>query len=336
MNSILSTILVFPLTLGGQVISSIPQAPIPLTPFYLSSQQSDVRTKLSSPAAMVVARSGNMYVFDDGNSRIVKLNARGTFITEFGQPGSGSGAVHRADLNDSMAVDPDENVYVTDLVNPKVQIFNSNGTFIRSFRLPFPVTSIAVNGKREIFVTPDTYRATQLIFVFSETGKFLRQFGDRPVRVSGSLARAVNQAVIACDAHNNLFVAFRSWPSIRKYSPDGTLLSETQFRIPSELIPDAQRNNYSLDFFATHADSSFVPPLITHSISVNGTGTGYLLLNAHSIVVFASNCQVMRQFHFQAPRERNNVFLRLVGSLNSATVYLLDTRSGEIYRALKL
>ncbi|MDX6290282.1 MAG: hypothetical protein QOH42_2081, partial [Blastocatellia bacterium] len=233
MNSILSTLVVLPLALTGQMISVIPQAPISLTPFYLSSQQSDVKTKLSAPAAIAVARSGNIYVFDDGNSRIVKLNPRGAFITEFGQPGSGSGAVHRADLNDSMAVDPDENVYVTDLVNPKVQIFNSNGAFNRSFRLPFPVTSIAVNGKREIFVTPDTYRATQLIFVFSETGKFLRQFGERPVRASGSLARAVNQAVIACDTHDNLFVAFRSWPVIRKYSPNGTLISENQFHIPS-------------------------------------------------------------------------------------------------------
>jgi hypothetical protein len=336
MNSAVSILLALPLVLAGQVISSIPESAIRLNPFYLSSQQNDVRAKLSAPAAIAVARSGNIYIFDDGNSRIVKLDARGRFISEFGQPGSGAGAVDRADLNDSIAVDQNENVYVSDPISPKVEVFSSNGTFLRSFRVPFPMTGIAVNRKHEVLLAIDTARPTQLIYVFSETGKFLRRFGERLVRRPGSLARAVNLAVIACDAQDNLFVAFRSWPLIRKYSPDGTLITENQFTVPSELISDAQRNNYSLDFFATHADSSFVPPLITHSISVNGTGPGYLLLNAHSVVVFALNGQVLRQFHFRAPRDRNNVFLRLVGSFNSRTVYFLDTRSAEIYNAQKL
>lgn len=336
MNSILTTLLVFPLALAGQGISSIPQAHIPLIPFYLSSQQDDVTAKLSGPAAIAVARSGNIYVFDDGNSRIVKLNDRGKFISEFGQPGSGSGAVQRGDLGDSIAVDQDENVYVNDPVNPKVQIFNSSGTFIRSFRIPFPVTSIAVNGKHEIFVTPDTYRATPLIFVFSETGKFLRRFGERLVTAPGNLARSVNKAVIAFDSKDNLFVAFRSWPVIRKYSASGTLINESQFQIPSELISETQRKNYSLDFIGKNPDSSFVLPFLTHSISINGSGLGYLLLNAHSIVVFASNCQVLRQFYFRAPRDRNNVFTRLVGTFHFRMLYLLDTRSGEIYKVRKL
>jgi hypothetical protein len=87
--------------------------------------------------------------------------------------------------------------------------------------------------------------------------------------------------VAVCDTNDDLFVAFRSWPLIRKYSPEGKLISENQFTIPSELIPDSQRKNYSLDFFAKYPDNAFIPPIITHSISINGRGTGYLLLNAH-------------------------------------------------------
>jgi hypothetical protein len=337
MNAILSITLIYRLVLALQVISSIPEGQIRLSPVYLSSQPKDARLKLAGPAAIVVGRSGNVYVFDDGNSRIVKLDPRGKFIAEFGQADSGPGAVRPGGLNDSIAVDQDENVYVSEPGAPRVSIFGSDGRFLRSFRLPFPSTSIAVNRKREIFLTPDTARPTELIYVFSDTGKFLRRFGERLIKSPGSLARNINIAVAACDANDNLFVAFRSWPLIRKYSPEGELISENQFTIPSELIPDSQRKNYSLDFFAKYPDSAFIPPLITHSISINGRGTGYLLLNAHSIVVFAPSGKVSKQFHFRAPRDRANLFIRVATSLNAkAPIYFLDTHSGEIYATANL
>ena len=250
MNTILSLTLLCHLALAVQAISAIPEAQIRLSPFYLSSQQQEARLKLAAPAGIAASRSGNVYVFDDGNSRIVKLDARGKFIGEFGQPDSGSGAVRPGGLNDSIAVDEDENVYVNDPRSPKILIFSSNGTFMRSFRLPFPATSIAVNRKREIFLTPDTTRSTELIYVFAETGTFLRRFGERLITSPGSLARHMNIAVATCDANDNLLVAFRSWPLIRKYSPDGKLISENQFTIPSELINESQRKDYSLEFFA--------------------------------------------------------------------------------------
>jgi hypothetical protein len=329
---VLLIFLVLRVAVFGQVISSIPEASLQLTPFYLSSQQRDVKLKLSSPAAIAIAASGNIYVFDDGNSRIVKLNPNGSFMAEFGQPGTGAGAVNRADLNDSIAVDKDENVYVTDPVTPRVLIFNSAGTFVRSFRSPFPMTSIAVNSQREVFLATATPRQPELIYVFSDHGKFLRKFGERLVKGHGSLARAVNHAYITCDARDNLYVAFRSWPEIRKYSPAGVLVTQGQFHVPSQLVKDSQRASFSLDFFARYPDSSFMPPLITHSITVDRRGRGYLLLNAHSIVVFSSNCQIIKQFHFNPPRVGYNTFLRLATGPNSKQVYLIDTRSGEIYR----
>jgi hypothetical protein len=337
MSTIFSIALIWRLAFTVQTISAVPEAPIRLSPVYLSSQQEDARLKLTAPAAIAVGRSGNLYVFDDGKSRIVKLDRHGRVLAEFGQPDSGPGAVRPGGLNDSIAVDEDENVYVSDPATPKVLIFSSNGTFQRSFRLPFPSMAIAVNRKREIFLTPDTTRSTELIYVFSDTGKFLRRFGERLIKAPGNLARKMNVAVVACDADDNLFVAFRSWPVIRKYSPAGELISENQFTIPSELIGESQRKNYSLDFFAKHPDSAFMPPLITHSISIDARGTGYLLLNAHSIVAFGPSGKVTKQFHFRAPRDRENIFIRLVTSPTAKTpAYLLDTRSGEIYEASKL
>ena len=155
MNTLFLITLIWRLALAVQTISAIPEARVPLTPVYLSSQQKDAKLKLAAPAAIAVGRSGNLYVFDDGNSRIVKLDPRGKFIAEFGQPASGPGAVRPGGLNDSIAVDEDENVYVSDPGTPRILIFSSEGRFQRSFRLPFPSTSIAVNRRREILFTPD-------------------------------------------------------------------------------------------------------------------------------------------------------------------------------------
>lgn len=334
MKTILLITFIWHSVLAMQSIAAIQEAKVPLTPVYLSSQQRDSKLKLAAPAAIAVGRSGNVYVFDDGNSRIVKLDPRGKFIAAFGQPDSGPGALRPGGLNASIAVDDDENVYVSDPVTPKILIFSSDGRLQRSFRLPFPSTSITVNRKREIFLTPDAARAIELVYVFSDTGKFLRRFGERLIKSSGNLARNINVAVAACDGKDNLFVAFRSWPVIRKYSPDGKLTNENQFTIPSELIPDSQRKHYSLDFFAKYPNSAFIPPIITHSISINGGGTGYLLLNAHSIVVFNQSGKVSRQFRFRAPRDRENIFIRVVASPNARVpAYFLDNRSGEIYAA---
>lgn len=331
----MSTILSITL-LAVQVIAAIPDAQIKLKPVYLSSQQ-ESKLKLSGPAAMAVARSGNIYVFDDGNSRVVRLDSSGKFMAQFGQPGNGPEAIERAGLNDSIAVDENENIYVSDPATPKVLIFSSDGTFQRSFRVPFPMTSIAVNKKREIFLTADTPRSTELIYVFSETGKYLRRFGEKLIKSPGNLARNMNIAVAACDANDNLFVAFRSWPLIRRYSPEGKLISENQFTIPAELVKEGQRKYYSLEFVAQYPDSSFMPPLVTHSISISGNGTGYLLLNAHSIVIFAPSGRVTKQFRFRAPRDRDNVFIRLVAVPKAkAPTYLLDIRSGEIYETSAL
>jgi hypothetical protein len=336
MKSILLGLLLFPAMIFGQANSSKPASSLQLSPFYLSSRQSDLRKKLSAPAAIAVAQSGNIYVFDDGNSRIVKLDRQGRFINEFGQPGSGAGQVQSGGLGDSIAVDREENVYVVDPVNPKVQIFNSKGQFVRNFRVPFPVSGIAVSSKGEVFLAADTGRPIALIFVFTSAGKYVRSFGERLIGKPGGLARSVNQAIIACDPNDNILVAFRSWPLLRKYSGDGKLVAEAQFKIPSGLLTESQSRNYSLEFFAAHPDSAFALPLLSHSISTSHAGIGYLLLNGHNVVVIGTGGQVLKQLDLRAPTKSDNLFIRIGAGSNSNECYLLDIKSSGIYRASKL
>ncbi|HEY6730094.1 MAG TPA: hypothetical protein VI039_03620 [Solirubrobacterales bacterium] len=104
--------------------------------------------------------TGNVYIADGGNNRVVVFNASGTFLRAFGQdvvssgpgnsgtgieiciPANGdvckagtTGATGGALSNpQGLAVDQSTgNVYVTDQNNLRVQQFDANGTFLRAF-----------------------------------------------------------------------------------------------------------------------------------------------------------------------------------------------------------
>lgn len=313
---------------AATLAQAAPKGTARLSPFYLSARQPDVRHRLSSPGAFAVTRTGQVYVFDDGNSRIVKLDAAGRFLMEFGLPGSGAGQVTPGGLSDALAVDQYDNLFVIDPVNPRVQIFNPQGQFVRSFRVPFAVDGIAVNSAGEIFLSVNSARPVALVYVFSNTGAFLRTVGERIIKTPGSLPRALNQTVLAFDAQDDLYVAFRSWPLIRKYSSAGKLLAESTYQIPPGLLGEAEARNYSLDFFATHPNASYALPLLAHSISVTQAGGCFILLNGHTLFKLNRGGQVVRESHFGADADRR-LFIRVAGG-SASSLYLLDIRTGSI------
>src|SRR5207247_3736753 len=92
--------------------------------------------------------SGNVYVVDAVNHRIVKFDANGTFLTAWGSKGSGYGQFDEAF---GVATDRSGHVYVADAGNERIQKFDLNGTFLtawgslgsgdRQFKLPYGVAA---------------------------------------------------------------------------------------------------------------------------------------------------------------------------------------------------
>ena len=75
--------------------------------------------------------SGNVYVADYGNHRIVKLGPGGAFLAAWGRPdlrpGTGNGEFN---LPYDVEVAPDGTVWVTDTANHRVQWFTQDGEFL--------------------------------------------------------------------------------------------------------------------------------------------------------------------------------------------------------------
>ncbi len=71
--------------------------------------------------------AGNIFVTDGyGNSRVVKYDKNGRFITSAGTKGSAPGQLN---LPHSMATDAKGNVYVADRTNRRIQVFDNDLTF---------------------------------------------------------------------------------------------------------------------------------------------------------------------------------------------------------------
>ena len=83
------------------------------------------------PAVLAFLPDGSFYLGDGyWNSRIIKYNADGEYMLEWGELGSGPG---QFDLVHGVAVDRDRRVYVGDRTNNRIQIFTENGDFIEEW-----------------------------------------------------------------------------------------------------------------------------------------------------------------------------------------------------------
>ena len=97
------------------------------------------------PADIAFGPNDELYVADGyGNSRVVKYDAEGSFVTTWGTPGSAPGEF---DLVHSVAVDSQGNVYASDRENNRIQIFDAEGNLLRMWT--------HLGATQNIFITPD-------------------------------------------------------------------------------------------------------------------------------------------------------------------------------------
>ena len=88
------------------------------------------------------------FFISDGytNTRVMKFDANGKFLMQWGTPGTGNSqfnTVHAIDI------DRDRKVYVSDRGNGRIQIFDENGKYPRSVRRPAPAAARDDHRRRQ-------------------------------------------------------------------------------------------------------------------------------------------------------------------------------------------
>lgn len=166
----------------------------------------------NSPVALSKDASGDIYVADMSNNRIVKIDQSGNLIEKFGSLGSGNGEF---DTPFGVAIDNNGNILVADTANYRIQKFDSNWNFITSwgsfgdgpgeFGLP---REIGIDSQNRYHVCDEFHDRIQ---VFDQNGNFLYEYGGRGTangkfRLPQGIAikqDPTGDKVYVCDTFNN-------------------------------------------------------------------------------------------------------------------------------------
>ncbi|MCK4766571.1 MAG: hypothetical protein KAW12_30540 [Candidatus Aminicenantes bacterium] len=169
--------------------------------------------------------SGNFYVLDGKNFRIVKFDRNWRYLLEFGRKGQGPGEFSMFTFD--MDVDKAGNVYVLDYMQRRVEIFAASGKVSGGFKLP---------GKRAMYLrvlssgnmvkknTIDKEEDKSLLTIVNKEGKVQSRFGTVFPPQGQIEVGYINDARLDVDGSDNIYVTFLFENRIEKYSPQGKLL----------------------------------------------------------------------------------------------------------------
>jgi len=208
--------------------------------------------EFSSPSAIAMDPSGNIYVADTNNNRIQKFTHNGNFIAKWGTKGIED---VQFDRPLGIAVDSAGNVYVADTYNNRIQKFKSNGEFITKwgsigsgdgqFNQP---SGIAIDALNNIYVA-DSYN--NRIQKFDSNGDFLTKWGargqeDSQFREPLGIDVSSSGYVYVTDTENDRIQKFTAYGAfLAKWGKYGT--GNGEFSSPYGVAIDTSGNVYITD-----------------------------------------------------------------------------------------
>lgn len=93
----------------------------------------DITFDMSQPSDVAVSKSGQIYIVDGVNNRVVVSNKKGRVLFAFGEKGSGKGQML---FPLGIFVDSAGSVYVADSGNHRIQIFDAFGEYRSEINIP--------------------------------------------------------------------------------------------------------------------------------------------------------------------------------------------------------
>ena len=144
------------------------------------------------PTDIAITKDGSFYVSDGyGNSRVIKFDAGGKYLFEWGRKGDKEGEFN---IPHAITLDDKENVYVADRENNRIQVFDPTGKFIKqwtatNFGRMFSV--VFDKNKKEFAAVDDASSLLNLnhhgsdIIRFDSAGNVLDKFGKDMLKKEG-------------------------------------------------------------------------------------------------------------------------------------------------------
>lgn len=212
---------------------------------------SDLLGEFFQPDDVAVDDTGNIFVADTGNARIVKIDKTGTFVAQWGSRGTRAGQFLAPT---ALVVDVSGNVFVADYALDRIQKFDNEGKFIAQWGHAGSdpgefdqLTGLGTDALGNIYTVERSpiFRVQK----FDNNGAFLMQFGSQGDG-DGQFQQPSDAAV---DSNGNIYVT--DYNRVQKFAPDGTYLDQWgtygtgagELRHPWGIAIDASDNIHVVD-----------------------------------------------------------------------------------------
>ncbi len=174
---------------------------------------------------MTMDLAGNFYLSDARKATVLKLTPGGTLDEGF----AGNVIVKKRLTNPRALSIHKDQLLVQD--QERIVAFDLNGKFVSSLKIP-NADDMAVDESGTIFISPSIINPeTPLVEMYSLQGKKMNSFGS-PMNFRHSLSELNRRTLLLDD--DTVYVVFRYFPIIRKYSKKGGFVGE--FRIENNFI----------------------------------------------------------------------------------------------------
>jgi streptogramin lyase len=209
--------------------------------------------QLQRPMGVDVDAAGNVWTVDRVGNRIVKYDASGKFLGQFGAPGAADGQ-----LSDprGIAISPTGNVWVAEVGNKRLQLFKPSGEFIRKITLSGSLPQdpkfvepydLAVGPNETLWVAD---LGANKVFRFREDGTYLGAQSGMPLGMPVKTPSGID-----VDAFGNAWVAEQGSDKILEFDPSGKYLfsfgatgsADGQMNDPNGLAVAPSGNIFVLD-----------------------------------------------------------------------------------------
>jgi hypothetical protein len=211
---------------------------IPNSPFF-PPKNDKIADHLSNPRRMLLGSDDRIYVSDSNQHSIFILNPTGSISKRVGSSEPGPGQLMEPSF---LAEVSKGKIAVVDSNKLRILFFDKDGIFSSSFRLFKPCSSMAADCSGHIYASflDLNGNSTSLIDIFDEFGNHTGQMGSR---LDGGSPLFNDVEISVADG---IYVAWRTYPLIRKYSKSGLLLFEHHLNY-GPLAKFGEHNRYSVE-----------------------------------------------------------------------------------------